>query len=133
MIEKKASPSVREQPVPENEQVAIALRPRTIGPLLEQLFRLELEQNERQSGATGTASPTYDCQILDAKYEPGNYCTILYQLGDDLVIGTYKWDSDEGLEHTETQLTRHSGRLVSLDTCKNGISRVDQPGSAICN
>ena len=96
MIEKKTSPSVREQAVPENEQVAIALRPRTIGPLLEQLFRLELEQNERQSGATGASGPTYDCQILDAKYEPGNYCTILYQLGDDLVIGTYKWDSDEG-------------------------------------
>jgi hypothetical protein len=36
--------------------------------------------------------------------------------------------SKVGLEHTETQLTRHSGRLVSLDTCKNGISRVDQPG-----
>jgi hypothetical protein len=95
MIEKRTSLSVHEQPIPEDEQVAIALRPRTIGPLLEQLFRLELEKTKGQSGATGARSRTYECQILDVKYEPGNYCTILYQLGDHLVIGTYKWDSDE--------------------------------------
>jgi hypothetical protein len=95
MIEKRTSLSVREQPLPENEQVAIALRPRTIGPLLKELFRLELEEIEGQSGAPGVSSPAYDCQILDAKYEPGNYCTILYQLGDHLVIGTYEWGSDE--------------------------------------
>ena len=112
MIEKRTSVSVREQPIPENEQVAIALRPRTIGPLLEQLFRPELEKNEGQSGASGTRNRTYECQILDAKYEPGNYCTILYQLGDQLVIGAYKWDSDESENPAMTKVIPSLGMRV---------------------
>jgi aminoglycoside phosphotransferase (APT) family kinase protein len=95
MVEKMTAMSVHEQPITENEQIAIALSPRTIGPLLEQLFRLELEKPEGQSGATGARSRPTECRILDAKYEPGSYCRILYQLGDQLVTGAYEWDSDE--------------------------------------
>jgi aminoglycoside phosphotransferase (APT) family kinase protein len=94
-IEKMTSLSVHEQPLPENEQVAIALRPRIMGPLLEQVFRPEVEKMEGQSGATGARGRPVECRILDAKYEPGNYCMILYQLGDYLVSGAYKWDSDK--------------------------------------
>jgi hypothetical protein len=31
------------------------------------------------------------CQVLDAKYEPGDCCSILYQLGERLVIGELQW------------------------------------------
>ena len=101
MIEKMTSFSVHEQPIPESEQVAVALNPRMIGPLLDQLFRLEVERTEGQKGATGAQSQPSECRILDAKYEPGSYCRILYELGDQLVTGTYKWDSD----HSQTPET----------------------------
>ena len=98
--------SVHAQPIPESEQVAIALRPRTIGPLLEQLFRLEVEKTGGKSGRP------YECRILDTKYEPGNYCRILYQLGDHLVIGTYKWDSDESQIPETTKVIPSLGMRV---------------------
>jgi len=44
--------SVHKQPIPENEQFAIALGLRTMGPLLEELFRLEREKIEGQNGAS---------------------------------------------------------------------------------
>lgn len=94
MIEKMTSFSIHEQPISESEQVAIALNPRTIGPLLDQLFRLGVEKPEGKNDASGAESPPSECRILDAKYEPASYCRILYQLGDQLVTGTYKWDSD---------------------------------------
>jgi hypothetical protein len=33
-----------------------------------------------------------ECRILDMKYEVGEYCTLLYQLGERMVIGTFRWD-----------------------------------------
>ena len=95
MIDKRTDVSVQEQPLTENEQIAIALNPRKIGPLLEQLFRPEGTNAEGQNGAAGARTRPYDCYILDAKYEPGSYCTVLYQLGDHLVTGAFSWDSDE--------------------------------------
>lgn len=106
MIEKRTGFSVHEQPLTENEQIAIALSPRKIGPLLEQHFRLEGTNAEGQNGAAGARSRPYECYILDAKYEPGHYCTVLYQLGDDLVTGAFKWDSDENqIPETTTAIT----------------------------
>ena len=104
--------SVHSQPIPENEQVAIALRPQTIGPLLEQLFRSEIEKIEGQNGAGGARGRPYECHILDTKYEPGSYCRILYQLGDHLVIGTYKWDSDESQMPETTKVIPSLGMRV---------------------
>ena len=112
MIEKRTSLSVHEQSIPENEQVAIALNPRTMGPLLGQLFRLETGKTEAQNRATGTQGWTSECRILDAKYEPGNYCRILYQLGDHLVIGTYKWDADESQIPETTRVVPSLGMQV---------------------
>ena len=103
MIEKGTSPSVYETSMSENEKVAIALHPRTMGSVLEQVF----------GGEPGHAEgrPT-ECRILDAKYEPGNYCRILYEFGDHLVIGTYKWEADEGQIPETTQVIPSLGMQV---------------------
>lgn len=102
------STSVHEQSIPENAQVAIALRPRTMGPLLEQVFRLEVEKTEDQNNAADSKSRPFECRILDTKYEPGSSCTILYELGDQLVTGTYEWDSEE------TQISETTTFIPSL-------------------
>ena len=112
MVEKRTSLLVHEQSIPENQQVAIALHPGTIGPLLEQLFRLETGKTQGQNEGTGTKGWTPECRILDAKYEPGSYCRILYQLGDDLVIGTYKWDSGESQIPETTRVISSLGMQV---------------------
>lgn len=103
MIEKRTSASVHETSIPENEKVAIALHPGTMGPVLEQLFRSETGEAEGRRT---------ECHILDAKYEPGNYCRILYELGDDLVIGTYKWETDESQIPETTQVIPSLGMQV---------------------
>lgn len=112
MMEKAISRPVDKQPLPENEQVAIALRPQTMGPLLEQLFRPEIEKIEGYNGATGGKTRTYQCRIQDTKYEPGSYCRILYRLGDYLVIGDYKWDSEEDQLPETTQVIPSLGLRV---------------------
>lgn len=112
MIEKRTSLLVHEQSIPENEQVAIALNPRTMGPLLEQLFRLETGKTQDQNGGTDTKDQPSECHILDAKYEPGSYCRILYQLGDHLVIGTYRWDGDESQIPETTRVIPSLGMQV---------------------
>ena len=103
MIEKRTSAPIHETSIPENEKVAIALRPRTMGPVLEQLFGGETRKADGR--------PT-ECRILDAKYEPGNYCRILYEFGDQLVIGTYKWEADENQIPETTQVIPSLGMQV---------------------
>lgn len=56
------------------QQVALALQPRHMQPYLA-------------AGSAGRAA----CHILDAKYEPGQHCAILYQLGERLLIGELRW------------------------------------------
>lgn len=71
----------------QRRQVEQALRPRAMGPLLEQAIAAPRAQK----------APT-ECRILDVKYEPGDYCTVLYQLGERLVIGTISWgEADDEL------------------------------------
>jgi thiamine kinase-like enzyme len=36
------------------------------------------------------------CRIVDAKYEPGVQCKILYQLGERFVLGILRWSADDG-------------------------------------
>ena len=93
MIEKRTTLLVHGQPIPENEQIALALSPQTMEPLLEQVF--QVARTKGQSGSIDPESRPHQCHILDVKYEPGSYCTILYQLGDDLVTGIYQWDKEE--------------------------------------
>jgi hypothetical protein len=73
----------------ENEQVMLALRPRAIGGLLERVFGLNAEIH-------GAGHKPLACHILDTKYEPGDYCRVLYQLGDNLAIGMFHWGKVEG-------------------------------------
>jgi hypothetical protein len=80
-----------------------------MGPLLEQLFRPEIEG---QNGAKGNRGRRYECRILDTKYEPGSYCRILYRLGDDLCLGAYKWDSDESQISETTKVILSLGMRV---------------------
>lgn len=96
MIEKVTSLSVRDLPLSEKEQVAIALSPRMMGPLLHKLFQQEVEDTEGQSTTSdSTEAGAEECHILDAKYEPDNYCTVLYEQGTHLITGAYNWTSDE--------------------------------------
>lgn len=110
MVEKKTALSFHEQPIEEYEQVATALSPRTMGPLLEQIFQSEIDKSEGQEKPA--RGRKYKCRILDMKYEPGNYCTILYQFGDHLVTGNYRWNSDESQTPQGTRIIPSLGMRV---------------------
>lgn len=66
----------------QRHQVQAALQPRLVGGYLQELF------------AGATAHGADSCRVLDMKYEPGQYCTLLYQLGDQLIIGTFRWGEE---------------------------------------
>ncbi|MEN9936498.1 MAG: hypothetical protein RLZZ387_3077 [Chloroflexota bacterium] len=68
----------------ERRLVQAAIQPREIGAWLGALF------------ADVGASPGDPCRVLDMKYEPGQYCRILYQLGGRMLIGSFRWGEDEG-------------------------------------
>lgn len=55
---------------------------------------------------------TADCRILDMKYEVGEYCTLLYQLGQRMVIGTFRWNTDEGELPASARLIEPLGMQV---------------------
>jgi hypothetical protein len=65
-----------------HQQVELALNPRAMRPYL-------LHTGAAQQSASRSANV---CQVLDAKYEPGARCAILYQLGERLVIGELQWN-----------------------------------------
>jgi hypothetical protein len=67
-------------------QVHIAQQPATMAAYLQQAL----------GESNGGAQHAPECRILDMKYEPGEYCTILYQLGEDMVIGALRWGKAEG-------------------------------------
>jgi hypothetical protein len=66
----------------QHRQVQIALNPQIMGPQLSKLF-------DARSGAA-------ECRVLDMKYEVGEYCTLLYQLGERMVIGSFRWGHAAG-------------------------------------
>ncbi|HWQ11966.1 MAG TPA: hypothetical protein VNL77_04160, partial [Roseiflexaceae bacterium] len=68
----------------QRRQVQLAQLPAAMAPYLWELF------------GDGAASIPPECRILDMKYEPGEYCRILYQLGGRLIIGSFRWGADEG-------------------------------------
>jgi len=66
----------------ERSELELALRPSVMaGPLAAALHRAGL--------APSNGGPA--CHILDVRYEPGERCTILYELGDRLALGTLVW------------------------------------------
>jgi aminoglycoside phosphotransferase (APT) family kinase protein len=70
----------------QHRQVLTVLRPRLIGAQLEAALGLTC-----RAPAGGAPAGTPQRRVLDAKYRPGEHCTILYQLGDALVVGTLQW------------------------------------------
>src|ERR687886_736530 len=79
-----------------------ALRPRVMGALLQESL-----------GAQGVH---VECRILDVKYEPGEYCTVLYQLGERMVIGTMTWgEDDEDMPQTDRLIEPLGMRIYSFE------------------
>jgi aminoglycoside phosphotransferase (APT) family kinase protein len=84
------SPSFTDE---QRQQLSLALQPRVMAANLEAVFGRS-EDNETKNGRS-------NCRILDAKYEPGEYCVILYQLGERMVIGRLGWnDADDKFPET---------------------------------
>jgi hypothetical protein len=67
-------------------QVYIAQQPATMAVYLQKALGTP-------NGDNALHAP--ECRILDMKYEPGDYCTILYQLGEHMVIGSLRWGQAE--------------------------------------
>lgn len=88
-------------PLEQRRQVEAALRPQTVAPYLA--AALDLPHPQRRQGSSGA------CHVLDVKYEPGAYCTILYRLNAQLVIGTIHWIG------TETQLPAQARVVAPLN------------------
>jgi len=74
-----------------HRQVQLALNPRVIGDHLARAFP--------------SGQHVAEVRVLDMKYEVGEYCTILYQLGGRMVIGAFHWG------HAESELPA-SARLI---------------------
>src|SRR5688500_488799 len=91
----------------EQRQVHVALHPRAMATYLTEGMREEgggmraATKAHPSSLRVGRAHAT--CYILDVKYEPGDYCTVLYRLDERLVIGKLRWgDQDVHADIPET-------------------------------
>src|SRR6476660_1728307 len=67
-------------------QVNVAQQPATMAAYLQEALGVPGVAGARHAPA---------CRILDMKYEPGEYCTILYELGERMVIGSFHWGQAE--------------------------------------
>ena len=88
----------------QRRQVEQALRAREMGAYLAGIFGA--------ARAAGASHEPLECRILDVKYEPGEYCTVLYLLGDRMVIGTMRWDGTEDETPATAQLIAPLGMRV---------------------
>lgn len=98
----------------EQRQVRAALNPALMG--------------EQLRAALGAGSA--DCRILDVKYEPSEYCTTLYQLGERMVIGTLRWDARADELPPSARLIAPLGMAVyrfEHDPALPGLARVLDP------
>lgn len=69
----------------ERAQLDLAFDPRRMGPVLAQAF-----------GVHGARAGGGGCHILDAKYAPRERCIVLYELGQELILGQLCWDGAIG-------------------------------------
>lgn len=69
----------------EQAQLDLAFDPRRMGPLLAEAI-----------ASRGARVSAGGCHILDAKYAPRERCTVLYELGDQLIVGFLRWDGEVG-------------------------------------
>jgi hypothetical protein len=111
--------------VPEEElrQLRLALSPSEMRPHLVALIR---DQDP--------ARPISDraiCQVVDAKYDPGRRCAILYRLDDHIVLGRLRWSGGEQAEHSGA-VVPSSGVALTLfpgDPALPNLPRVLDPES----
>jgi len=82
-------------PLQEKERISLLLRPRAVAPLLLQA----LEGKDFQPGTPFRG----ECKVRDFKYEPGEYCSVLYQLNNRWVIGFIKWPLEEQAHERHTK------------------------------
>jgi hypothetical protein len=82
----------------QHRQVQAALNPQLMADHLARAF------------PGGEHAPTV--RVLDMKYEVGEYCTILYQLGRRMVIGTFRWGHAEGELPASAQVIEPLGMQV---------------------
>jgi hypothetical protein len=83
----------------EIEQVRYALHPGLMGGFLQEII-----------GASGA----HPCNILDMKYEPGEYCTILYSLGEQMLVGDIRWKEKKSAPPEEGRKIPQLGMQVYL-------------------
>lgn len=70
----------------EQGQVRVALNARAMAVYLQEAFGAQTA-----SGKVNSAG----CHILDVKYDPGQYCYVLYRIGTLLVTGMLRWPASE--------------------------------------
>ena len=70
------------------QQMSLALHPRMMSANLAAVLGPPCPNGARNG--------TPVCHILDMKYEPGERCAILYQLGERLVLGRLDWKGASG-------------------------------------
>jgi hypothetical protein len=88
----KGSPSDSPPPATRwdpHQQLQWALQPRSMALFLGQA--LGLQPLDSDEAIDGDGERWKRCHILDMKYRPGEFCTILYQLDEHLLIGLLAW------------------------------------------
>jgi aminoglycoside phosphotransferase (APT) family kinase protein len=103
----------------QRRQVALALQPR----LMAGYLRAALDLPAARAGRAA-------CHVLDAKYEPGEYCVILYQLAGRLVLGALRWDADPPAPDPGRVIAPLGMRVYLFpdDPALPGLPRALQPG-----
>jgi hypothetical protein len=94
----------------EREQVAMALNPRQMGPVLHNEFR---EQFQTQPHPRLSMAPV-TCYIEDVKYEPGDYCQVLYRVNDQYIIGSFDWGTNEDTDQPAVKFIQPPGMQAYL-------------------
>jgi hypothetical protein len=74
----------------ELRQLRLALSPSEMAPHLVALIK------KRDPARSISNRPI--CQVVDAKYDPGKACAILYRLDDHIVLGRLRWGDAGGSE-----------------------------------
>jgi aminoglycoside phosphotransferase (APT) family kinase protein len=109
-----------------HQQAQLALRPRIMEPYLARLHPVNAPRTQPA------------CHVLDAKYEPGKQCAILYAVGDHLMIGELRWENTPHLPGTgqdESQLLAMQVYPYERDPALPGLTTVldDQRMAEILN
>jgi len=71
----------------ERRQVRVALNARAMAVYLQEAFGAQ---------TAGVKMNSAGCHVLDVKYDPGQYCYVLYRIGTLLVTGMLRWPGSEG-------------------------------------